>query len=140
MRISYTYASGICQERVIEIPGLTPPSVNRYKVPVTLRTRNGPVKSYGGGTGVSGCGGDLCAGSNADADDAERAAEGCLPGGCADHAGSEGPPARRQWHEGAAGWAAEGRRHPIGCAGGRARPYLPLRRTPDTTAVDWRSM
>lgn len=31
---------------VIDIPHLTPPSVNHYKIPVTLRTRNGPVQSY----------------------------------------------------------------------------------------------
>lgn len=29
-----------------EIPGLTPPSVNHYKMPVTMRTRQGPVKGY----------------------------------------------------------------------------------------------
>jgi len=30
----------------IEIPGLTPPSVNHYKVPVMVRTRQGRVKSF----------------------------------------------------------------------------------------------
>lgn len=30
---------------IFEVP-FTPPSVNHYKKPVTLRTRNGPVRSY----------------------------------------------------------------------------------------------
>lgn len=31
---------------MFEIPGLTPPSVNHYKVPVMIKTHNGRVKGY----------------------------------------------------------------------------------------------